>query len=186
MSTALSLFHSKRLLLGFVLAGFVLLQLACASKSTDRATCDQSDWYELGRRDGAQGLPTDHLVQLRKDCGKTFRNDWETVFINGRNAGLVEYCDAKNGYELGRMGGTYYYVCPSTVEPRFLSSYRKGQSARELEVQNKKIDLQIDQLAQKLVVESDQHEQRQIASELDNLKKVRNKNERELSKIISK
>ena len=181
-----SLFITHRLILGILLAGVVLLELACTTKSIERATCDQVDWYELGRRDGAQGLPTDHLVQLRKECGKTFRSDWETVFTNGRNAGLVEYCDAKNGYELGRMGGTYYYVCPSTVEPQFLTSYRKGQAARELEVLNKKIDLQIDQLAQKLVVVSDQHEQRQIASELDSLKKVRSKNERELSKIISK
>src|SRR6202042_1372132 len=92
----------------------------------DKTACEQTDWYELGRQDGSQGQPTDRLNKHQKACAKV-EPDWETVYTNGRNAGLVEYCEPKNGYELARMGIAYYYVCPSTVEAQFLSSYRKGQ-----------------------------------------------------------
>jgi hypothetical protein len=153
---------------------------------SDKATCEQTDWYEIGRRDGSQGSPTDRLTQHQKQCDKQFKNDWETMYTNGRNAGLVEYCEPQNGYELGRMGIAYYYVCPSTIEPQFLSGYRRGQQARDLEQQNQKLDEQIDQTAQKLIRAGNPNEQDELAKQLDELKKTRAKNEQELGKIISK
>lgn len=159
---------------------------SCTSApSADIATCEQADWYELGRRDGSQGSPTDRLSQHQKACPKNFTSEWETMYTNGRNAGLVEYCDPKNAYELGRMGGAYYYVCPSTVEPQFLTGYRRGQQARDLEIRNQKLDDQINQLAQKLVQTSSIYEQKELETELDQLKVLRAQNERELSKILT-
>jgi hypothetical protein len=157
----------------------------CSSTPHDEASCDQADWYELGRRDGSQGAPTDKLKDHRKSCTKNFRSDWESMYTNGRNAGLVEYCDPKNGYELGRMGVGYYYVCPSTVEPQFLLSYRRGQRAHELELQSKQLDLRIDQLSQKLLVANNKYDQQELTGELDQLRKQRAQKERELAKIIS-
>lgn len=165
---------------------FAFNSVSCASKNVDVATCEQADWYELGRRDGSQGTPTDRLTQHQKDCAKSFNPDWETVYTNGRNAGLVEYCEPKNAYELGRMGVAYHYVCPSTVEPPFLLSYRKGQDARELEIQNQKLDEQINDTTQKLIQSGDTYEKNELSTALEQLKKLRAKNDRELSKIISK
>jgi hypothetical protein len=174
--------------LNVVLAAVLVLSfLGCVSaKSTDIATCEQADWYELGRRDGSQGAPTDRLTKHQKECAQQLNPEWETMYTNGRNAGLVEYCDPKNAYELGRMGVSYYYVCPSTVEPQFLGGYRRGQQARELELQNQKLDEKIDDLSQKVIQTSSIYEKKELTTELDQLKVLRAKNERELSKIISK
>jgi hypothetical protein len=166
----------------FVVFIFITLS-ACASKSTDQATCEQADWYELGRRDGAQGTPSDRLGQHRNGCAKSFRSDWETMYTNGRNAGLVEYCDPKNGYDLGRMGMAYLYVCPSTVEPEFLSAYRRGQQAHDIEAESKRLEMEIDQLSQKLLVADSKFDQEELNSELEQLKKLHAQKERELEKI---
>lgn len=175
--------------LAFILfvSGAVLVAGCVSTKPVaQKSACDQTDWYEIGRRDGSQGSPTNKLTQHQKECSDKFSGDMETMYTNGRNAGLVEYCDPQNGYELGRMGVAYYYVCPSTVEPQFLSGYRRGQEARDLEQQNQKLDEQIDQLAQKLVTVNNTSEQEEVASQLDELKKTRAENEQKLNKITTK
>jgi len=165
-----------------------MLFTACGSNPVvaDKPACAQADWYELGRLDGAQGSPADRFTQHQKECAKNFNAEWETMYNNGRNAGLVEYCDPKNAYELGRMGVTYYYVCPSTVEPQFLTGYRKGQQTRDIELQNQKLDEKIDQVTQKLTQTTSSNEVDELKVQLEELKQTRAKNEQELSKIISK
>src|SRR3954469_4991476 len=113
--------------------GAALVVSACASK-TEKASCERRDWYELGRRDGSQGLPLDRMIEYKKECGEQFNSSGETVYMNGRNAGLVEFCLPENAYELGLMGMSYLFVCPSTMETDFLASFRKGQQARVLQL----------------------------------------------------
>ncbi len=161
------------------------LNIGCSSTNHSVSSCQDMDWYEAGRRDGSQGATAERLTEYRKSCASNFQADWETVYMNGRNAGLVEYCESRNGYELGRMGISYFYVCPAVVESDFLSFYRKGQKARDLEVENNKLNVKIDELAQKLVATNDQFYQRQIASELSQLKRTRALKEKELEKITS-
>lgn len=186
ITITMSLLHF-RLSPPFVSALIFLISLvSCATRSADVATCEQADWYELGRRDGSQGTPTDRLNQHQKECAKSFNPDWETMYTNGRNSGLVEYCDPKNAYELGRLGAAYHYVCPTTVERPFLLGYRKGQDARDLEMQNQKLDEQINETTQKLLQSGDTYEKNELSTALEQLKKLRAKNDRELSKIIAK
>jgi len=158
---------------------------ACSGAKVEQASCDQADWYELGRRDGSQGSTSERLSKHRQGCAKAFHANWETMYLNGRNAGLVEYCEPKNAYELGRMGIAYLYVCPSTVEQPFITAYRRGQRAHDLELESKRLDLQIDQLSQKLMVANNKYDQKEISSELSQLKKERALKDKELSKIIS-
>lgn len=163
----------------------LFLGVAGCSSSTkvEKLSCDQKDWYELGRTDGAKGATLDKFSVQKSECKAGFDAAWETMYTNGRNAGLVEYCAPENSFELGRMGIAYYYVCPSTMEPEFLTGYRKGQQARDLEIANQKLDAEIDELIAKLTSTPGQYEKRQIASELDDLRKTRAKNERTLGNI---
>ena len=87
---------------------------------------------------------------------------------------------------MGHMGVHYYSVCPSTVEPPFLAQYRKGQDARNLEMQNHKLDSKISDLAQKILRSYDSYEQREITSEMEQLKQLRAKNEHDLQQIVPK
>lgn len=165
--------------LGFLLVGLIS---ACAGRP-EKASCDARDWYETGRRDGSQGATLDRLSGYRRECGAQLAAFSETMYTNGRNAGLVEYCAPDNSFELGRMGIAYHYTCPSTMEPEFLTGYRRGQEARKLEMENQKLDAEIDALLSKLNSESSQYSQREIASELEQLRKTRAKNEKDLNKI---
>ncbi len=163
---------------------FVSLLFATSCTSTpEKVSCGQRDWYESGRHDGAQGATLDRLAKYKVECGHEFNSTWESVYTNGRNAGLVEYCASDNAYELGRMGIAYVYVCPSTVEAEFLAGYRRGQQARELEIANQKLDSEIDHLSNKLGRVDSKFEQREIASELEQLKKLRAKNEKNLDEV---
>lgn len=166
--------------LSLVLALGAALLSSCATKS-DRVSCEQRDWYELGRRDGSQGLTIDRLAQYQKDCQKGFPTAWETMYTNGRNAGLVEFCAPENAFELGRMGIAYLYVCPATMESQFVSGYRRGQQARQTELQSKELDARIDSLLQKIDKANNQSERAKLASELNTLKKTRARAGRELA-----
>ena len=153
----------------------------CASKPTV-AGCEQRDWFELGRRqDGAQGATEDQLSKHARSCGKEFRPDWETMYTNGRNAGLVEYCTPENAFELGKMGLAYMFVCPSTVEPQFLSGYRKGQRARELEIENKKLEGKIDTISERLTTSNGDFDKARVVTELMQLQARKTQNEEELT-----
>src|SRR5436190_2119649 len=145
--------NEKRKVLGSLAAAVLSLVFlnACSSIPADQAICEQQDWYELGRRDGAQGTAAERLDQHKATCKRdTFQSEWETMYSDGRNAGLVEYCSSENGYGLGRQGASYLYVCPSTMESLFLSGYRRGQAAHTLEIEIKKLDAKIELIVQKI------------------------------------
>lgn len=160
-----------------------LLALSACKTAPERISCAQRDWYESGRHDGAQGSTLDRLAKYKVECSADFNSAWESVYLNGRNAGLVEYCQPENGYELGRMGISYAYVCPSVGEEKFLASYRRGQDARELQIRNQMLDAKIDSILGKLNRIDTGYEQRELASELEVLKKKRAQNGKELDQI---
>lgn len=176
-----SLFFTVCLLAGGLVVG-------CASTAVNSSangfSCKRSDWYEIGRRDGSAGLPAKKLDSYRQSCGKRLSADDETLYSNGRNAGLVDYCTSNNAFELGRAKVTYYYVCPSTTEPNFLAAYKLGEKARNLEVQNQKLAAKIEDLSQKLDQQEPQSpKRRDLASQLHQLKRLQARNARELSRI---
>lgn len=159
----------------FILAlGVGLALMACSTSRVDKAAaCAEKDWYEIGRRDGAQGKTADRLSHYQKDCRMAEEGQWAAMYNNGRNAGLVEYCAPDNAFELGRAGISYLYVCPSTVEAEFLQSYRRGQQARAFEIQSQELDARIDVVHNRLVHSRTDFERHKLTSELNALKKSR-------------
>jgi len=151
----------------------------------ERFSCSNSDWYEIGRRDGASGASPDRIQTYRQKCGEHLEAESIDMYTNGRNAGLVEYCTGKNGFELGRMNVAYNHVCPGTMEKDFLAAFDRGSRARVLEFENKKLENRIEQLAAELAgsrnVASD--DKTAISQELQNLKDKRAENQNELTKI---
>lgn len=166
----------------FLALGLFTILAACTS-TPDRVSCAQRDWYENGRHDGAQGATLDRLAKYKAECGNEFISSFESLYTNGRNAGLVEYCTPENAFQLGRMNISYMYTCPSTVEEQFLTAYRKGQEARQLEVANKKIDAKIDENLGRMNSAENKAERRELASEIEELKRKRAQNEKTLDKV---
>ena len=107
---------------GMVLAIAVLS--GCASMSSEE--CANSDWVAIGYEDGSRGYSTDKFGSRRKACAKHGVTADFKAYQEGRDEGLVEFCQPGRGYSLGVSGGTYYGVCDVAMEEEFLDAYRVG------------------------------------------------------------
>jgi hypothetical protein len=107
---------------GMVLA--IALLSGCASMSSDE--CVNSDWAAIGYEDGSRGYTTDKFGSRRKACAKHGVTADFKAYQEGRDEGLVEFCQPSRGYNLGASGGKYYGVCDVAMEEEFLDAYRAG------------------------------------------------------------
>lgn len=113
---------------GVVLAIAVLS--GCASMSSEE--CANSDWVAIGYEDGSRGYTTDKFGSRRKACAKHGVTADFQAYQEGREEGLVEFCQPSRGYNLGVNGGTYYGVCDVAMEEEFLDAYRVGSQLHSL------------------------------------------------------
>ena len=104
----------------------------CAS----RATMDQS-WRPTGARsvqDGLHGLPPDRIGAHRVACAKYQVVPDLAAYVEGRERGLVNCCQPRNGFRVGLSGGGYANVCPDAAEAGFVGSYRSGREIHDARV----------------------------------------------------
>lgn len=102
----------------------------CASMSSEE--CANSDWAAIGYEDGSRGYTTDKFGSRRKACAKHgIKADFK-AYQEGREEGLVEFCQPGRGYSLGVSGGTYHGVCDVAMEEEFLDAYRVGAQLHSL------------------------------------------------------
>lgn len=113
---------------GMVLAICVLS--GCASMSSEE--CTNSDWVAIGYEDGSRGYTTDKFGSRRKACAKHGVTADFKAYQEGREEGLVEFCQPSRGYNLGVSGGAYYGVCDVAMEADFLDAYRVGSQLHSL------------------------------------------------------
>ena len=159
-----------------------LLTTGCSVKQI-QLSCAQRDWYEIGRSDGAQGLPAVKLDGYRRECRGDLQGNNEMIYLNGRNAGLVEYCQPESGFQLGRAGQTYDRVCVATVEPPFLAAYARGLRARAIEQRGKDLDAEIETLSNQLLRTEGASAQRQLSVQLKLLRQARSRADHELGQV---
>lgn len=102
----------------------------CASMSSEE--CALSDWSAVGYEDGARGFTTERFSAHRKACAKHGVTADFRAYQEGRDEGLVEFCQPSRGYNLGVNGGTYNGVCDVALEEEFLDAYRVGHQLYSL------------------------------------------------------
>ena len=117
-------------LTGTSFALFALLLSGCATMSGDE--CATSDWNAVGYADGANGYTSDRFSKYSKSCAKHGITPDFRAYQEGRDEGLVEFCQPSRGYNLGVSGGTYYGVCDVALEEEFLDAYRVGNQLYSL------------------------------------------------------
>jgi hypothetical protein len=98
----------------------------CASLS--EGECLNSDWFDVGFRDGRQGRPTDRINQHVKACAKHGAAPERERYLDGHFSGLGTYCTPHNGLAVGRSGSSYYGVCARHDEAAFMSGYSLGNT----------------------------------------------------------
>ncbi len=96
----------------------------CATMSGDE--CAASDWSAIGYEDGSLGYGIDRHAKYRKACAKHGVTPDFAAYQNGRDRGLIEYCQPSRGFNVGSRGGSYNGVCRVNLEANFLDAYNAG------------------------------------------------------------
>lgn len=106
--------------------------------------CLTVDWRTVGYEDGVDGYPPDRISQHRKACAKYGVGTDFTLYQQGREEGLREYCKPANGYRVGVRGAAYPGVCPAPLESAFAAAYDSGHQLFVLESRVSNASAQID------------------------------------------
>jgi hypothetical protein len=116
-----------------LLAAAAALHLAGCTGGISQPECQYSDWRAVGYEDGSQGLPTHEFAAYRKRCAEHGVTPDFGAYQQGREAGLVDYCQESRGFQEGSAGRRYAGVCPADSEARFLYGYHDGRTLHDLE-----------------------------------------------------
>jgi uncharacterized small protein (DUF1192 family) len=122
-------------------APLLLLLGGCSSMSQNE--CATADWRTVGYEDGVNGYPGDRIAQHRKDCAKYGVTTNLDLYQQGRQQGLLEFCQPANGYRVGVQGRNYYGVCPAALEPKFMAAFDSGHQLYVLQSRVSNADAQI-------------------------------------------
>ena len=122
-----------------------LLLAACASLTEKE--CRAGDWREIGRKDGAAGVPLTELSRHREACAEHGVAPDTAQYREGHAAGLKSYCTPAGGYLAGRRGDSYREVCPAGAgEKAFLDAFRHGREVHALILEIRDLRRNLDDL----------------------------------------
>ncbi len=113
-----------RLFLFLVLALSALLN-GCATMSADE--CKVANWSDVGLRDGLEGAALSKLDARVKDCAEAKVTVDTPRYLQGRDQGLLQFCQIEKAVPLGLKGGSYSGVCPIPVDGEFRRRFRLGR-----------------------------------------------------------
>jgi hypothetical protein len=122
-------FPSKVLAWGAAVIAAIALS-ACAT-GMGKDECVAADWRTIGYEDGLHGYPADRIGVHRVACAKHQVTPNLAAYTDGRQRGLVEYCQPKNGFRVGLQGGGYANVCSGPTEQSFVNGYQWGRQIYE-------------------------------------------------------
>ncbi|MCB9026039.1 MAG: DUF2799 domain-containing protein [Bdellovibrionaceae bacterium] len=165
---------------------FILIFLCIGCSSQKTHDCQEADWFELGRRDGAMGKSQRFVnSELPLLCPSSNKEEEKKLFNIGRKVGLLQYCRPENAFELGKDGKEYENVCPEESHSSFLDFFRQGLQVRELQIVNQDIDNKLSILDQQLKATSPSGKS-EMESQILKLKNLKSQNNRQVDNIQDK
>jgi hypothetical protein len=120
---------SRPLLLVATVAAVALL-VGCAA-GMDKNQCVAADWRMIGYEDGLRGYAAERIGSHRVACAKHQVTPNLAAYSEGRERGLVEFCQPKNGFRVGLQGSGYANVCPAATEAAFVHGYKWGRQIHD-------------------------------------------------------
>lgn len=110
--------------------GLVLIALAASllggCASLPKSACQSGAWYDIGLRDGTNGIGEERFLDHAQACAKHGLPADRAQWMAGRDHGLERYCTARNGVAVGERNQRYGGVCPVDDERDFLRGYDVG------------------------------------------------------------
>ena len=121
---------SHRTLLACFAGLLAAILLGSCATGMSRDECALADWQTIGYEDGLRGFPAEHIGAHRVACAKP--GDAEPpAYSAGRERGLREYCQPKNGFRAGLNGTGYANVCSGSTETAFVNAYQWGRQIHD-------------------------------------------------------
>jgi Protein of unknown function (DUF2799) len=120
-----------RTVLRFVAGMLAATLLVGCATGLGKDECRTADWRTIGYEDGLRGLPADRIGAHRVACAKHQVTPDLAAYTEGRERGLLEYCQPRNGFRAGINGWSYANVCPGATEPAFVQGYRVGREIHD-------------------------------------------------------
>ncbi len=143
---------SLQLLVVVLVVGLsVLFLFGCAHSNIANGPCQELDWYEIGRADGAKGLSTSTLRQIKPVCPATDESLAEALYQNGYDGAISSYCTYRQGFQAGLAGQPVKVDrCPPLLRDDFTHGLTSGQRFAELQKNRKTIASRLQSLNQSL------------------------------------
>ncbi len=165
------------------LGAYLVTTSGCATIDKNKP-CQNLDWYEIGRQDGVGGESPQALERHRGACAGAGEPPDEELYLNGHNAGLVDFCTPQRGFEAGKAGQLYELVCPGHLEAAFLPSYEVGRRIHLIEKENADIEKRIGDVFARLSKSGARAaDQTTLKSNLEDLRRQRAANEARINEI---
>jgi hypothetical protein len=168
-------------LVHFLKIFLILIFLGCSSLNSKQEPCQETDWFELGRREGSLGIKKNYNDRnLPIICPNSKLQEQLTLYINGHNEGLNEYCFPKNAYLMGMEGEIYLNNCPQETREEFQTYFKKGETIKSLTEKNQLINEEL----HKLIDETGKDNNFLLKSKITKLKSQKNQNEAKLQEVL--
>ena len=95
--------------------------------------CPKVDWYELGLKDGRAGYPPERIAEHRDACKGAQVEPDELRYLQGRRAGIGDYCQPQNAFRDGLAGNEYRGVCDAAFARNHAAALRVATLRRAIE-----------------------------------------------------
>ena len=145
----------------------IALLSSCAAMTPEE--CKQSQWGDVGLRDGLAGEPLSRLNLLSKDCAEAKVAVDTPAYLQGRDRGLLTYCRLDNAPALGLAGKPYQGVCPGGVDVEFRRRFELGREVYESRQQLRNQDSRRVGLERRLSEAKSDEDKRRLRNELSEL-----------------
>jgi hypothetical protein len=124
--------RTKRHALALVAMTILAVLSGCASMNKEE--CLSANWRQVGFSDGAKGLTNKQIEQHAKACAEYGVQVNLDEYLSGRAQGLLTYCQAENGFIVGRSGERQVATdCPEHLRPAFMEQYNRGLIVHAIE-----------------------------------------------------
>jgi len=115
-----------------VLAALCACALAACGTIPEKE-CATIDWYELGFKDGRAGFAPERVAEHRDACKGVKVEPDELKYLQGRRAGINEYCQPANAFRDGLAGNDYNGVCDGQFARNHAAALRVATLKRAIE-----------------------------------------------------
>jgi hypothetical protein len=127
----------------------ICLLSGCATLSEDE--CRSANWFDIGLRDGHEGLPFTRIDEHREACSKFAISPDALRYRDGHAEGLNDYCRLGNAVRTGLRGQRYQGVCPGELGSRFAEYNEAAWQVYRIRQEIERVDNHLTSLERQLL-----------------------------------